>query len=78
MRDKRCPIFYHVTFVRLNEPFRANATLDDWGYVVCDESCTVGDGIFVAGDCRTKKVRQIATAISDGAIAAVAACRYLD
>jgi thioredoxin reductase (NADPH) len=34
--------------------------------------------VFVAGDCRTKGVRQIATAIGDGATAALAACRYLN
>ena len=43
------------------------------------EDCrTNAEGIFTAGDCRTKQVRQSATAISDGAVAAVAACRYLD
>ena len=35
-------------------------------------------GVFVAGDCRGKRVRQLATAVSDGANAALAACRYLD
>ena len=49
-------------------------------YIVSDESCTPEgeDGIFVAGDCRTKSVRQVATAVSDGAVAAINACRYLD
>ena len=71
-------IFVAIGQVPENEPFKDVVPLNDWGYVVSDESCTVGNGIFVAGDCRTKQVRQIATAISDGAVAAVAACRYLD
>ncbi len=52
--------------------------LDEQGYIPADESCvTPVPGVFVAGDGRTKKVRQIATAIADGATAAIAACRYL-
>ena len=44
-----------------------------------DESCaTKTPGIFVAGDCRSKRIRQVVTASADGAIAAMAACRYLD
>ena len=61
-----------------NEPFADVVPLDAYGYVMADESCTISDGIFVAGDCRVKRVRQIATAVSDGAAAAVAACRYLE
>lgn len=63
-----------------NEPFRESVTLNEWGYIEADESCIPESdkGIFVAGDCRSKKVRQIATAISDGAVAALAACSYID
>lgn len=61
-----------------NKPFQGVARLDDYGYIIADESCQGSfDGIFVAGDCRTKKIRQVATAISDGAIAAVAAIDYV-
>ena len=53
--------------------------LDETGYIVADERCTTDTaGIFAAGDCRTKAVRQIVTAVADGAQAALAACRYLD
>ncbi|HNX14245.1 MAG TPA: FAD-dependent oxidoreductase [Oscillospiraceae bacterium] len=53
--------------------------LDKAGYVISDENCLTDDeGIFVAGDCRTKRIRQITTAAADGATAALAACRYLD
>lgn len=62
-----------------NEPFENVATLNDYGYIVADESCTIENqtGIFVAGDCRTKTVRQITTATADGAVAALAACRLV-
>ena len=52
--------------------------LDEYGYVRADESClTAEEGIFAAGDCRTKAVRQITTAAADGATAALAACKYI-
>lgn len=52
--------------------------LDNYGYIPSDESCiTKEQGIFVAGDCRTKSIRQIATAVADGATSALAACKYL-
>ncbi len=55
------------------------ADRDKWGYIVSDEKClTATEGMFVAGDCRTKGVRQIATAVADGATAALAAIAYLD
>lgn len=62
-----------------NKPYEAVSKLNNWGYIVSDESCQTGTpGIFVAGDCRTKAYRQVATAVSDGATAALTACRYLD
>lgn len=62
-----------------NESFSDAVNLDERGYITADESCIPEgeNGIFVAGDCRTKAVRQIATAISDGAAASVAVCKYL-
>lgn len=62
-----------------NECFANLTELNDYGYIVADEAClTDTPGVFVAGDCRTKSVRQITTATADGAVAALAACRYLD
>ena len=62
-----------------NGPFAALAPLNEFGYIVSDESCrTPTEGVFAAGDCRTKAYRQIATAVADGANAALNACRYLD
>ncbi|MBR4019711.1 MAG: FAD-dependent oxidoreductase [Firmicutes bacterium] len=62
-----------------NATFSRQLQLDDKGYVVAGEDCMTGtEGIFVAGDCRTKKVRQLATAVSDGAVAALAAVEYIN
>ena len=62
-----------------NEGFSALAALNDWGYFDSGEDClTATEGLFVAGDCRSKRIRQVVTASADGAIAAMAACRYLD
>lgn len=62
-----------------NDAYAKVSELNDYGYIVADERClTKTEGIFVAGDCRTKAYRQVATAISDGATAALSACRYLD
>lgn len=62
-----------------NLPFAQVAQCDAMGYIQADERCATGtEGIFVAGDCRTKTYRQVATAIADGAAAALEACRYLE
>lgn len=62
-----------------NKSFENVCSLDDWGYFDSDEACrTVTDGIFVAGDARQKKIRQITTATADGAVSALAACDYID
>ena len=64
-----------------NDAFADVVTLNDRGYVVADEAClptSTIPGVFVAGDCRTKAIRQVTTATADGAVAALAACRYLD
>ena len=72
-------MFVAIGLVPENEAYQNLVTLSDRGYVVADESCmTDTEGLFVAGDCRTKNIRQISTACGDGAVAALAACRYLD
>ena len=71
--------FLAVGLMPENEPFSALENLNDWDYFDTDESCaTQTAGIFVAGDCRSKRIRQVVTASADGAIAAMAACRYLE
>lgn len=62
-----------------NESFKNVVDLDKFGYIDTDETCaTKTPGVFVAGDCRKKAVRQVATAVADGAVAAISACRYID
>ncbi len=72
-------MFIAIGQVPENDAFKDLTALNDYGYIIADESCTTDTlGVFVAGDCRTKKIRQVTTASADGAIAALAACRYID
>lgn len=72
-------VFVAIGQVPDNGAFANVADLDGAGYIVADESCkTRTPGVFVAGDCRTKAVRQVSTAVSDGAIAATNASLYLE
>lgn len=71
--------FICIGQVPSNQAFSNLVELDRNGYIVADESCkTSCEGIFAAGDCRTKKIRQLITASSDGAVAAFNACQYID
>ena len=71
-------MFTAIGLIPQNEIFSSVVDLNDYGYVDSDESClTSGNGIFVAGDCRSKRIRQVATAVADGAVAALAACDYI-
>ena len=61
-----------------NGPFAPPLALDDYGYVLAGEDCKTNvPGMFVAGDSRTKLLRQIVTAVADGAVAAMQAERFL-
>ncbi len=73
-------IFVAIGQQPMNEPFRNVVKLNEWGYIEADESCVpkCENGIFVAGDCRSKRIRQVATAVADGAVAALSACSYID
>jgi len=72
-------LFVAIGLIPENEPFKALADLNDRGYFASGEDClTRTPGVFVAGDCRSKGVRQLTTAVADGATAALAACRYID
>lgn len=72
-------VFIAIGQIPENEIFKNLVDLTDRGYVDADERClTKTKGLFVAGDCRNKYIRQISTATSDGAIAALTACRYID
>lgn len=72
-------LFVAIGLIPENEPFAALADLNEYGYFAADEACTTKTpGLFVAGDCRAKAIRQITTATADGAVAALAACRYIN
>lgn len=71
-------MFTAIGLIPQNEIFASLIKLNDYGYVDSGEDClTSAEGIFVAGDCRSKRIRQVATAAADGAVAALAACDYL-
>ena len=70
-------LFVAIGQIPRNEEFKDTVALKD-GYVAAGEDChTDKEGIFTAGDCRDKKVRQLTTAAADGATAALAACEYI-
>ena len=72
-------LFVAIGLIPENEPFKDLAALNAWGYFDSDEQClTKTPGVFVAGDCRSKQIRQLTTAAADGAVAALAACRYIN
>ncbi len=72
-------IFLAVGLQPENDAFAQLAQLDSRGYFDSDEFClTKTPGLFVAGDCRRKNIRQVTTAAADGAVAAMTACRYLE
>lgn len=76
-------IFVDALFIAIgqepdNRAFSEFVELDAHGYIqACEDCLTSAEGIFAAGDCRTKSVRQLATAAADGAVAALAACAYI-
>lgn len=72
-------VFLAIGLVPDCKAFENLIELDKWGYAASSENCdTKTGGIFVAGDCRAKKVRQISTATADGVNAALGALDYLD
>ena len=72
-------MFVAIGLIPSNDAFKNVAALNEWGYFDSAEDClTETEGVFVAGDCRSKRIRQITTATADGTIAALAACRYVE
>ena len=78
-RDIACDgVFVSVGRVPATELFREELTLDESGYIVADESTRTGlPGVFAVGDVRTKALRQVVTAVADGAVAVHYAEAYL-
>lgn len=72
-------LFVAVGRMPENEKFANIVDLDHNGYIIADETCETGTaGIYVAGDCRTKEVRQLVTAAGDAAVAATHAIKYIN
>ena len=72
-------LFIAIGLIPENEPFADLAELNGYGYFASGEDClTRTPGVYVAGDCRSKAIRQLTTACADGAVAALAACRYVN
>ena len=72
-------LFIAIGYDPNNDIFKNIVELDENGYIVSDELCHTNiDGIFVAGDNRSKSLRQLVTATSDGAVASSEAIKYLN
>ncbi len=72
-------IFAFIGLVPQTELFKGLLEMDEQGYIISDDKMqTSVEGVFVAGDCRQKLLRQVVTAVSDGAIATVAAEKYIE
>ena len=70
--------FVAIGQVPKNDRFSNLVDLDDKGYIISSDTTTKTEGLYVAGDCRTKQVRQLTTAVGDGAIAAMNAVNYIN
>lgn len=72
-------LFLFVGLIPRTQFLKGLIKMDDGGYIITDEKCgTSIQGVFAAGDCRKKLLRQIATAVGEGATAAFAAEKYLE
>ena len=71
-------VFIAVGMIPLNKAVEGSVELDDAGYIKADETCvTSAEGFFAAGDVRTKALRQVVTAVADGAFAVTSAEEYI-
>lgn len=71
-------LFIAIGQVPDNEIFSGLIELDENGYIISKDCSTSADGIFTAGDCRQKDIKQLATAVADGATAGIKACEYIN
>ena len=71
-------LFVAIGQVPQNGMFSPPVNLDEKGYIIAGEDCKTNvEGVFTAGDCRTKAVRQLSTAAGDGTVAALNACEFI-
>jgi thioredoxin reductase (NADPH) len=71
-------VFIAIGQVPNNERYSNLVDIDERGYITSTDTTTKTPGLYVAGDCRTKNVRQLTTAVGDGAIAAMNAVNYIN
>ena len=71
-------VFIAIGHIPCNDIVKSLVDIDKAGYIISNEECTTKTpGLFVAGDCRTKSIRQVSTAVADGSVAALQAVKYL-
>jgi len=71
-------VFVYIGLQPRSETFKESVRLNEWGYVITNEDLSTNiRGVYAAGDIRDKKIRQVATAVGDGAIAGMMAEKYL-
>lgn len=77
--DEIMGVFIFIGLIPQTEMFKNKLNMDDRGYIISNENMNTNlDGVFVAGDCRVKSLRQVVTATSDGAIASIEAQKYIE
>ena len=73
-----CGVFIFIGYRPSSELYAGKLEMDENGYLITDENLGTNlPGVFAAGDVRRKQLRQIVTAVSDGAIAGIQACKFL-
>lgn len=70
-------LFLAIGQTPLTSDFSDILPLDEAGYVICGENCTVKEGVYVCGDCRQKEIRQLTTAAADGSVAGTKAVEFI-
>lgn len=71
-------MFISIGMIAQTDMVKGSVELNEQNYILSNDCTTDKDGIFVAGDCRTKDIRQLTTAVADGTIAAIDAMKYIE
>ena len=76
--DGTMGLFFFIGYIPQTKLFEGKVEMTEDGYIKAGEDTRTNvDGVFVAGDCRVKDIRQVVTAVSDGAVAAIRAEKYI-
>ena len=71
-------LFVAIGKIPNTDMLQGQIDMDDQGYIIAGEDCKTNvDGVWVAGDCRVKNIRQLTTAVADGTVAALGAVEYV-